>query len=187
MADNLSDWWSLLNNLASGAAGIVGTLAGILFERALKSRGRLTLHVENWELRYYGQDSSGAPVQVEPGKAEWFEYSFRLEAFNSAEDPNGLRAVRVLFEKGGRVVWTTTPRDSSTTRLVAHQYRSDEIAVVPLPSKEWATIGMQGHGDESLLGSVRTADAVYLEALRPSGKKLRHLVTRLPAPRAGAK
>jgi hypothetical protein len=143
------------SNLVAALVGGGLALAGLLFERLLRSFGRLWCEPWGWMLTptaRRGRAKAWTTVPIE--EAERIGYSGLLDLFNGKEIPVGLRDVRVVFSCDDGVV-VSKPEDaleSWNRELEADSYRIPPIAwgllhVVNLPPRQWVLKELEGRID----------------------------------------
>jgi hypothetical protein len=85
--------------LMAAGIGVVGALLGVVIERFLRFWGGVWCEPAHHEVGAMGGDPwEGLQTAFDPDDAQWFDYTVRLDLYNSKEVPVGLRNVRLVFE-----------------------------------------------------------------------------------------
>ena len=166
--------------VVAGIMGIGGTVVGALLTQYLRGRGGLSIQCHDWKLDYMGTSrATGEPLPASQAEGKWAEYKLRVEGFNLAENPTGLRMIRIIFMRGETEVWQDIPKDMETGRMYAMQMAYEPLFVVAFPPKTPVSFHLLGYVPNENLRKVMDADAVYFRGMLPSGKKIRSLIARL--------
>ena len=170
----------LMTGIVSGGSGIVGVVVGFCADRWLRAKGGERVFVSDWKISYRGRGASGTPVDVSPAEAEFVQFFFTADLFNTRDEPTGLRDVCVEFVGGGHTRLSVTPGDADTLKIEAMREDITDVKIVNLPPKHWKHLHLRRNvwGDD--VANVLAAEHVYLSVTDPAGKRHRYLVADLP-------
>jgi len=170
----------LVTGMVGAGAGIVGAIAGFVAARWLRSIGGERVLISDWRVFYRGRAEGGTPVDVAPSDAEFVQFFFTADFFNTRDEPTGLRDVCVEFHAGGHKRLSITPGDATSLKVGAMHEEITEIDVVNLAPRHWSHWKFRRNvwGDD--VAAVVSAEQVYLAMTDPNGKRHRHLIADLP-------
>lgn len=172
------DLWSglfpnIISGLLSGAFAIIGLLVGLFVAPILRQRGRTHLHFLDWRFNFQTQDATGGPTRAKsPGEARWTEYRFVVEAYNTRDEPEGLRLIRVEFVRDGQTLLKVAPANKSEGGM---------LHVLNLVPKQWTRLSLGGGIWPHNLPEGRTLPdlagcEVYFSAVTARGTTERHRI-----------
>lgn len=169
-----------MTGVVSGAAGIVGAIAGFAAAHRGRAAGGERVLISHWKISYRGRGESGTPVDVSPADADFVQFFFTADVFNTRNEPTGLRDVCVEFVAGARTRLSVTPGDADSLKIEAMREDIADVSVVNLPPRHWKQLHLRRNvwGDD--VANVVGADHVYLAMTDPDGKRHRYLVAELP-------
>lgn len=170
----------LVTGIVSGAAGIVGAVAGFCADRWLREKGGERVYVSDWRIQYLARGQAGTPVEVPPPDAEFVHFFFTADIFNTRLEPTGLRDVCVEFVAAGHKRLSVTPGDADSLKVEPMREDIADVQVINLPPRHWKHLHLRRNvwGDD--VKNVLAAEQVFLAATDPDGKRHRHLVAELP-------
>jgi hypothetical protein len=170
-----SGWNDFPQDLAIGIVGILGTVAGVLLEHWLKSRGKLHVLLSDWSIRYNkGVNPAAQELTSTREEATGAEYSFTFEAFNGRNEPTGLRDVVVEFRHAGDVLSRDHPQDLARRQVGLHTTYTPELTVINLPPKQWVHLQLTGRWSSGKPERLRHFSEVHLVAKDQHGKESRY-------------
>lgn len=166
--------------IVAGAAGIVGAVCGFCADRWFRSKGGERVLVSDWRLMYMGRGTGGTPVEVPPSEAEFVQFFFTADIFNTRNEPTGLRNVCVEFVGAGHNTLSVTPGDADSLRVEVMREDIANVEVINLPPRHWKHLHLRRNvwGDD--VKNVLAAEQVFLAVTDPQGKRHRHLIANLP-------
>jgi hypothetical protein len=170
----------LMTGIVSGAAGIVGVVVGFCADRWLRAKGGQRVFISDWKINYRGRGESGSPVDVPPADAEFVQFFFTADVFNTGHEPTGLRDVCVDFVAGGRTRHSVTPGDADSLKVGAMREDITDVTIINLPPKHWKHLHLRRNVWGEDVKNVLAAEHVYLSVTDPDGKRHRFLVADLP-------
>ena len=170
----------LVTGIVSGAAGIVGAVVGFCADRWMRSKGGERVFVSDWRMHYMARGQAGTAVDVAPGEAEFVQFFFTADIFNTRDEPTGLRDVCVEFVGAGKNRLSITPGDADSLKVEAMREDIAEIEVINLPPRHWKHLHVRRNvwGDD--VQNVLAAERVFLAVTDPDGKRHRYLIADLP-------
>jgi hypothetical protein len=170
----------LMTGMVSGAAGIVGVVVGFCADRWLGAQGGERVVIADWKISYRGRGEAGTPVNVSPAEAEFVQFFFTADIFNTRSEPTGLRDVCVDFVAGGRTRFSITPGDADTLKIEAMREDITDVKVINLAPKHWKHLHLRRNVWGEDVKNVVAAEHVYLSVTDPNGKRRRYLIADLP-------
>jgi hypothetical protein len=162
----------------AAAAGIIGTVVGVLLDRYLQSRGRVKCFASEWSLTCHRTGDLGLDKMVSPEEVEYARYMFSLDFFNSKDEPTGFRDLRVQFYREGSLILSQVPEDVSASYVVAMQQRFQSVATINLPPKQWVHCRWTGSLQREDARQAIGADAVWLVGIDPDDNAFRTVMAR---------
>ncbi|HEY2586495.1 MAG TPA: hypothetical protein VGI81_12090 [Tepidisphaeraceae bacterium] len=171
----------LITGIVSGAAGIVGAVAGFCADRWMRAKGGERVYVSDWRLQYLARGpAGGTPKEVPPPDAEFVHFYFTADIFNTSLEPTGLREVCVEFVANGKRRLSITPGDADSLKVEPMREDIAEVQVINLAPRHWRHLHLRRNvwGDD--VKNVLAAEQVFLAATDPDGKRHRFLVAELP-------
>lgn len=169
-----------MTGIVSGGAGIAGVIVGFCADRWLRSKGGERVIISDWKIQYRGRGEAGSPVDVPPSEAEFVQFFFTVDIFNTRDEPTGLRDVCVDFVSGGRTRHSVTPGDADSLKIEAMREDIADVKVVNLPPKFWKHLHLRRNVWGEDVKNVIAAEQVYLSVTDPVGKRHRYLISELP-------
>jgi hypothetical protein len=170
----------LMTGIVSGGAGIVGVIVGFCADRWLRSKGGERVMISDWKINYRGRGESGTPVDVPPAEAEFVQFFFTADIFNTRDEPTGLRDVCVDFVSGGRTRHSVTPGDADSLKIEVMREDIADVKVINLPPRHWKHLHLRRNVWGEDVKNVLAAEHVYLSVTDPAGKRHRYLIADLP-------
>ena len=167
------------NALITGIVGIVGTLSGIIVERAVRKMGRVSMTSPGITITYTKRNTGGGGIPCPPNEAAVADYSVTLDMFNGKEEPTAMHEFLIEFVRGGRVIGSDVPHDRTTTRATEHLIRSSELSPLNIPPKQIIQLRLFGR----INGDVRAlphATAAVFRWKSARGDKQRHTLKIIP-------
>jgi hypothetical protein len=166
-------------------------LTGALLYGLWESRRGLRFDSSAWTFKFSKIDTVGAPYydEIPPSDRASLSparYSFYFRIFNEKSEATGLHKFSVEFTKGPKHDTTILLTDTSPIKPTGYVYspgaRIPPLSEIQLPSRAWATESVAGF--IKWTPALQEADAVWLIAHTPRGRKFRWRVAPLRSMKA---
>ena len=167
------------SGIVCGGAGIAGTVCGLAASRWLRTCGDVRVFISDWRIFYRGRDASGTPVDVPPAQAEFAQFFFTADFYNSREEPTGLRELCVDFCAADQAL-SVTPGDADSLKVEPTREVITDVEIVNLVPKQWLRWHFRRNVWGQDVAKVIAATQVFLSATDPKGRRQRYPVTTLP-------
>jgi hypothetical protein len=166
--------------LVSGFVGIVGVIYGFQTARRMREEGEERVFISKWKIHYKGRVEGGSPIDVSPRQAEFIQFFFTVDIFNTRDHATGFRNVQIEFVSGGQIRLAVTPADASTLKVEAMREDISEVEVINLYPRQWAHWNFRRNVWGPDVENVVNAEQVYLAFTDPDGNRHRHLIADMP-------
>lgn len=139
----------------SNFEGIIGTLLGVIVTFALtnifKNIGRVKAYFNEYEDKYWRMEKGAIEVLGirEISKAEYYDYSFRIELYNNSESIKILRNLKLKIDTSKKVIYGKL-NDSSKKEVSQYRNIEKEVNIINVPPKQIVEFSLEGSVEISI-------------------------------------
>jgi hypothetical protein len=129
---------------------------------------QLVFRAYEFSARYMGRDSFGGQCPAKRANANWIQYWFRIEVFNTRSINVGLMDIFIVFAKEENLLYRAVP-GLHTGEIRAAAPHCPAVTSMNLPSNEWTREVFRGTLWDAKMAAVQGCDDIFLIAKTVDG------------------
>jgi hypothetical protein len=130
---------------------------------SLPRKDQIVFRAYDFSARFMCRDSGGSQSPAKRSNAEWIEYWFKIEIFNTRSINVGLMDILVVFGKNETALHRTVPGQYTGETRVGGAHRPP-VRSMDLKANEWTRDVFWGALGSDILEAVRDCDEIFLIA-----------------------
>ena len=147
--------------------GIIGALMGVvatlITTQLIKNLGRIEFYFNEYEDKLWRFDRGGIEIldKSDTIKAEYYDYKFRIELYNSSESIRILRDLRIGFQLEDKFIYGKL---NNSDEIIHDKFRNTthELNIINIPPKQIVEINIEGNiKKENLTDNLNIKEVLF--------------------------